>query len=280
MGRETKIEWCHHTFSPWRGCARVSPGCANCYAETMAKRTGRHGTWGPAGERVVSSDAYWRQPLRWDRAAAKAGERPRVFCASMADVFEDRDDLAPHRARLFRLIEQTPNLDWLLLTKRPENIRPMLSFQQAGPIDNLWLGTSVEDQRRADERIPPLLAAPAAVRFLSVEPLIEPVRLALDGIHWVIVGGESGPGARPCHVEWIRSIVRQCREAGVPCFTKQLGAVPILGAVEPGWPLGRVFEADDSGEMVRVRLRDRKGGDPQEWPSDLRVRETPTGDPR
>ena len=256
MGADSKIEWTHHTFNPWRGCAKVSPGCAHCYAEAMAKRTGIHGTWGPEGERVVSSDAYWAQPLRWDRAAAKAGERRRVFCASMADVFEARDDLHEPRSRLFSLILATPHLDWLLLTKRPENVEIIApeSWMDGFP-KNVWLGTTVEDQQRADERIPHLLAVPAAVRFLSVEPLLGPVDIEpylphgcrgcnhpgnllpawnehgrcseCDGtgqepaIDWVIVGGESGPGARPCDVAWIRDVVRQCREAGVAVFLKQ-----------------------------------------------------------
>lgn len=270
MGADSKIEWTHHTFNPWRGCAKVSPGCAHCYAEAMAKRTGIHGTWGPEGERVVSSDAYWAQPLRWDRAAAKAGERRRVFCASMADVFEARDDLHEPRSRLFSLILATPHLDWLLLTKRPENVEIIApeSWMDGFP-KNVWLGTTVEDQQRADERIPHLLAVPAAVRFLSVEPLLGPVdlRAYLDGstrwsvrtnatrIDWVIVGGESGPGARPMHPSWAVSVVEHCREAGIPCFFKQAGSV-----------LAR-----------QMGFQDAKGGDMNEWPSAWRVREFPRG---
>lgn len=291
MGADSKIEWTHHTFNPWWGCVKVSPGCAHCYADTFAKRVGQR-VWGPDAPRRFFGDKHWREPLKWNRDAATAGVRRRVFCASMADVFEDRSDLVEPRERLFRLIEQTPHLDWLLLTKRPENIRPMLSFQQAGPIDNIWLGTTVEDQERADERIPHLLAAPAAVHFLSVEPLLGPVNLLrrfrvsedttvepLTGVYevthepcpnlthgggmqvvpggpridWVIVGGESGPGARPMHPSWAVSVVEQCREAGTPCFFKQAGSV-----------LAR-----------QMGFRDAKGGDMNEWPSAWHVREFP-----
>ena len=125
MGAESKIEWTDHTFNPWWGCEKVSPGCAHCYADAFAKRLG-HGTtrpklWGPGSERKVASEAMWREPIKWNRSAEKAGKRARVFCASMADVFEDRPDLLVPRARLFRLVAATPHLDWLLLTKRPEN---------------------------------------------------------------------------------------------------------------------------------------------------------------
>lgn len=176
MGAETKIEWCDHTFNPWIGCTKVSPGCANCYAAvntfTRAQRAHGRELWGPDAARHVTSEAKWREPIRWDAAAKAAGIRRRVFCASMADVFEDRPDLAEPRARLAYVIGKTPNLDWLLLTKRPENIARLWITDVVPP--NVWLGTTVEDQERADERIPHLLAVPAAVRFLSVEPLLSP----------------------------------------------------------------------------------------------------------
>lgn len=301
MGEATKIEWAHHTFNPWRGCTHVSPGCEHCYAETLANRfPGTHGTWGAGGTRVVSADAYWRQPLKWDRAAAEAGERHRVFCASLADVFEDRPDLVEPRLRLFSLIADTRNLDWLLLTKRPENALRFfevaadymgLALADLVPWPNLWLGTSVEDQRRADERIPHLLACPAAVRFLSCEPLLGPVDLdgrtpvgdpwLPSGLHpssgfvdWIIVGGESGPGARPMDLAWARSLVAQGRTAGVPVFVKQLGARPMRAHHQPDQGMGaRLVKVERDG--VFYTLRDRKGGDPEEWPEDLRVREFP-----
>lgn len=300
MSENSKIQWTHHTFNPWWGCQRVSPGCENCYAETFAHRLGRD-LWGPRAARRFFGDAHWSEPLKWDRAAAKAGERHRVFCASMADVFEDRADLLPHRARLFRLVADTPHLDWLLLTKRPENAQRLwadAAFEANGPQDvagllwrpNVWLGTTVEDQRRAEERIPDLLAVPALVRFLSCEPLLGPVDLThlrddegarwnvLEmGISWVIVGGESGNGARPFAVEWARSLVEQCRGSRRAVFVKQLGAVPVV----LGEPTGEFRTRPETGERQyeisaeRLTLSSRKGGDPSEWPEDLRVREFP-----
>lgn len=314
MAKDSGIQWTHHTFNPWWGCARVSPGCEHCYAETFAKRTG-HKVWGVQSPRRMFGDKHWNEPLAWDRAAAKAGERHRVFCASMADVFEDREELHEPRARLWRLIGDTPSLDWLLLTKRPENADRLAraaalhAWDGGGPdrptwLPNVWLGTTVEDQKRADERIPHLLDVPAKVRFLSCEPLLESVNIS-QGIHcdgcgyskvdkaeqmdhhlcarpsglldWVIIGGESGPGARPFDVSWARSLVRQCRAAGVAPFVKQMGSHPIWnGIAGPGehWP-DHVETTSTSGHGWRVRLQDGHGGDMAEWPEDLRVREFP-----
>lgn len=282
MGQDSHIQWTHHTFNPWRGCTHVSPGCEHCYAETLSKRNpATLGTWGANGTRAMASESYWRQPERWNRAAEKAGERRRVFCASLADVFEDRPELVWPRARLFALTSRTPHLDWLLLTKRPENARRMIEdlhqLWLADVAPNVWLGTTVEDQRRADERIPILLGTPAAVRFLSCEPLLGPVDLTMvgaaqvspthrlginylarDGMHldWLIVGGESGAKARPMDLAWARSLVEQGRAAEVPVFVKQLGARPTAaGHLGP--------------------LRHRAGGDPGEWPNELRVRQFP-----
>lgn len=309
--KDSAIQWTHHTFNPWRGCTKVSPGCTNCYADTLSKRNPKTlGRWGPDGTRVVGTDAYWRQPLAWDRAAAKAGERRRVFCASLADVFEDwpgllldtsgnvvhvgdynlgqnrRATLDDARRRLWDIVEATPNLDWLLLTKRPENIARMVppSWLRS-PRPNVWYGTTVEDQQRADERVPVLCAVPAFLRFLSVEPLLGSVVLtpwlgnivgyefrpgvsvapdaltARRGIGWVIVGGESGGGARPLSIGWVRSIQHQCREACVACFVKQLGARPVV---------------EQYDQTVPLELANGHGGDPDEWPADLRVREFPS----
>ena len=228
MGEFSKIEWCTHTFNPWIGCAKVSDGCKFCYAETlMDTRYGRV-EWGVNGTRVRTSDANWRKPLAWNRAAEKAGRRVRVFCASLADVFEDRPELVAWRQDLYDLIEATPHLDWLLLTKRPENVMGLDSVPVFAALDNVWIGTSVEDQAAADERIPHLLWIPARVRFLSMEPLLGPVDIgrflgeSYSAI-WVIVGGESGPKARPMHPAWVRSIRDQCVEAGVPFLFKQWG---------------------------------------------------------
>lgn len=236
MGKDSKIEWTHHTFNPWIGCVKVSPGCAHCYAEAQNKRWGRD-LWGSAKPRQITSDAYWKQPHAWNADAEAAGERKRVFCASMADVFEDREDLIEQRARLWCLIAATPALDWLLLTKRPENLLRMVPWMASDgkPWSNVWLGTTCEDQRRADERIPHLLQVPAVVRFLSCEPLLGPVSIAPHleinmrtepitvNIDWVIAGGESGHGARPMHPGWARSLRDQCEEFGVSFFFKQWG---------------------------------------------------------
>lgn len=221
MGQNSKIQWCHHTFNPWIGCQKVSAECEHCYAEgetfVRIQRSRGRELWGNRlrSERHVTSDANWRKPIAWNRAAEQVGERHRVFCASLADVFEARDNLDEPRARLFALIEATPALDWLLLTKRPENVMEMVpSSWRTGFPPQVWLGTSCGTQAAADERIPHLLRTPAAVRFLSCEPLLGPVDLTrpapgevdaafaagfgasyapslLDGIHWVIIGGES-----------------------------------------------------------------------------------------
>jgi protein gp37 len=255
--QNSKIEWTDHTFNPWWGCIRVSPGCEHCYAETLANRYG-HAVWGPAKTtpRRMMSENYWRQPIKWNEAARQSRQRSRVFCASMADVFEDHPQLVEPRRRLFNLIWQTQHLDWLLLTKRPENIigmldripiRDGLSVWDVWPeqFPNVWLGTSCEDQQRADERIPHLLKVPARVRFLSCEPLLGPVdvsrylppapgaswahetMLAWDEdtpfVDWIICGGESGHGARPMHPGWARGLRDQCKAAGVPFFFKQWG---------------------------------------------------------
>lgn len=261
MGENSRISWTDHTFNPWIGCSKVSAGCDNCYAErNFGLRLGK-ATWGPSGTRIVTNPDYWKQPLRWNRNAEKTGTRPKVFCASLADVFEDRPDLIEPRERLWRLILATPALDWLVLTKRPENIAWMLPaympnyIAEAGLMnqeeirENLWLGTTVEDQAAADERIPELMKIPAAVRFLSCEPLlesIEPLSIKFPGqIDWVIVGCESGPNRRPCSLDWVRSLRDRCQVDGVPVFIKQL---------------------DIGGQVVKEL---------DQFPDDLRIREVP-----
>ncbi len=216
MAENSKIEWCDHTFNAWEGCEKVSAGCAHCYAERRDRQYHDGGHWGPSGTRKMMSEVYWRQPLKWEKVTKEPcficsdracpcecgnKSRPRVFCSSLADVFEDRPELIAPRRRLFKLIQATPNLDWLLLTKRPESIH-RLTYQAIDPFDdpecefniagepngldvaefgelypNVWLGTTVENQEQADKRIPELLKIPAKVRFLSCEPLLGPVRL-------------------------------------------------------------------------------------------------------
>lgn len=255
MSENSNIEWTDHTFNPWEGCQKVGPGCDHCYAETRNARFGG-GTainWGPGAPRRRTSASNWNKPLAWNAAHdaffAAHGRRQRVFCASLADVFDNEVDTA-WRMDLFSLIAQTPNLDWLILTKRIGNVMKMCSgdglmFDMI--CSRVWLGATIVNQEEADRDIAKLLAVPARVRFLSMEPLLGPVDLcniphplrakgadwvrlqALatngigEGINWVIVGGESGPGARPMHPDWARDLRAQCAAAGVPFLFKQWG---------------------------------------------------------
>lgn len=319
MSEDTKIEWTDYTWNPWEGCTKVSPGCLHCYAETRNHRFGGD-NWGRGKPRRKTVD--WKKPVRWNRQPwicddcgtphavpgaicmkdgcdCETKHRARVF-PSLCDVW-DEEVLIEWLADLCELIFRTPNLDWLLLSKRPElaynrmhtamdkcfmGARPMMiDWLDGKPPENVWLGTSVEDQQRADERIPALLKIPAKVRFLSAEPLLGPVDLwgarydnpnggktgAVSSwkpsVDWVIAGGESGPGARPCSIKWIRDVVQECKAAEVPCFVKQLGSFP----VEPEWN-------PKLGSHRRIELNHPKGGEPAEWSEDLRVREFPKVD--
>lgn len=226
-----------YTFNPWLGCTKVSDGCKHCYAESLMDHRYGKVKWGPTGQRQRTSAANWRKPLQWNRQAeaqvSAGGRRPRVFCASLADVFEDNLQLVEWRDELFTMIEKTPYLDWLLLTKRPHRIMEDVpaAWRRWFP-DNVWLGTSIENQEAADQRIPELLSVPAKVRFLSCEPLLGEVSLrrwappsagwAPSPIHWVIVGAESGHGARPMNLDWARSLRDQCQAASVSFFFKQM----------------------------------------------------------
>ncbi len=226
MSEQTGISWCDHTFNPWWGCTKVSPACTHCYAETFSKRVGLK-VWGAGSERRFFGQKHWAEPLKWNHKAIKDGTRRRVFCASMADVFEDRPDLVEERARLFDVIDETPALDWLLLTKRPENLARMVPPYWGGKVwPNVWLGTTVENQQYADERIPHLLDVDCAVRFLSVEPMLGPITLTpetLMQLDWIIAGGESGAHCRTSEPDWFRSLRDQCHAAGVYFHFKQWG---------------------------------------------------------
>lgn len=228
MAKDSKIEWTHHTFNPWWGCAKVSPACKHCYAEAWAKRVGSS-VWGKQAPRRFFGDAHWKEPLRWNREADREGMKRRVFCASMADVFERKAELNVWRKRLWNLIDETPSLDWLLLTKRPQNIRSMAPWEEEWP-ENVWLGCTAENQKWADERVPLLLQIPARVRFLSCEPLLGPLDLkpyfsddSAMSIQWVIAGGESGPHSRPMNPEWVRVLRDQCLHSEVAFHFKQWG---------------------------------------------------------
>lgn len=264
MGEVTAISWCDHTFNPWIGCTKVSPACDGCYAEAlMDKRYGRV-EWGAPGKgvgtRSRTSKSNWRQPIRWNKKAMESGTRPFVFCSSLADVFDNQVPIE-WRRDLFELIIKTPYLVWLLLTKRPQNIVRMYgaAFDMPWP-RNAAIGTTVEDQTRADVNVPALLAAKAelnpAFSFLSCEPLLGPIDLQYPisiwpegpagccsgrdcgcmglpvdppliwGIDWVITGGETDQGghrARPTHPDWFRSLRDQCAAAGVAFHHKQNG---------------------------------------------------------
>jgi protein gp37 len=250
MAKNSRIEWTTHTFNPWWGCVKVSPACKHCYAESWAKRVGSN-VWGIKAERRFFGDKHWAEPLKWDTLAAKSGERARVFCASMADVFEDRRDLDIHRARLWELIEATPNLDWLLLTKRPEIVTQLSPWHADWPA-NVWLGTTVETQEYACERLPHLTAIPAAVRFISAEPLLGPIDIApwASELDWVITGGESGPKARPSSPSWFRDLLNTCMAHDVAFHFKQWGD----WAPGQGIPLAkaRMETVADGTTMIRV----------------------------
>lgn len=268
--KASKIEWTRSTFNPWWGCERVSPGCAHCYAEAFAKRTG-HDIWGGSADRRFFGDKHWNEPLRWNAEAAKTGEPWRVFCASMADVFEDRPDLSAPRARVFDLIAKTPALTWLLLTKRPENMTRLAPAAWAtGWPSNVWAGTTVEDKARLS-RIDHLRRVPAVVRWLSLEPLIEDLgTVDFAGIAWAIIGGESGGGSRPFNAAWARSLLAQMRGQGVAPHVKQLGAKPFDGELTRAWN-------DWNTDPNWLKLKDyAKGADVSEWPEDLRIRAYPS----
>lgn len=241
MSENTKIEWADHTFNPWIGCTKVGPGCDNCYAKADFEDRKHRVIWGAGQAR--SRTKTWGDPVRWNRQHAvffsEHRRRQRVFCASLSDVFDNEVD-PQWRVELFELIAKTPNLDWLILTKRIGNAHAMLNATietmahgindwDVAPWPNVWIGATIVNQEEADRDIPKLLAVPAAKRFLSMEPLLGLVDLGFDlpwrtpHVDWIIVGGESGTGARPMHPEWVRGLRDQCQAAGVPFLFKQWG---------------------------------------------------------
>ncbi len=252
MGENSKIEWTDHTFNPWIGCTKVSPGCDHCYAEAWSKRSGLV-QWGNHLRRRTS-ESNWQRPVKWDEQAPvfkrENGHRPRVFCASLADAFDNQAD-SSWRKDLFALIRECDRLDWLLLTKRPQNIAKMLPSNWGAGYDNVWLGITAEDQSRFDQRWPLLQQIPAVVRFISYEPAIGPLRLPKKGPFpdWLISGGESGGGARPMQPQWARDIIADCRLKGVVPFHKQWGSYrnnPFV--VEEGMSLAEAKSMDPYGK--------------------------------
>lgn len=349
----SNIAWCDNTFNPWRGCVEESPACDNCYAREMSKRNPAVlGTWGNDGDggtRIVASETQWRLPVAWNRNAAATGTRARVFCASIADVFEDwrgpmltaaglpywwcggsmsnspipahqtggmfdrlvtMDDI---RGRLWDLIRETPNLDWLLLTKRSDRIKTCLppdwSIER---YPNVWLGVTAENQEWAEKRIPHLMRLEAAVRFVSFEPLLGEIDLrrlkfadtsgwwnALTGelttrinfndgstgfaeteqpiarpLDWAIIGGESGHKARRMPLDTVRRLMGQLQPYGIATFVKQLGARAT--DAENGIAGHTLDVPHEARPLISLRLADRAGADPAEWPARYRVQELPT----
>lgn len=301
MSEATTIAWADSTFNPWVGCTKVGPGCDGCYAEALMDRRMGRVKWGAGQPRRRTSGSYWRQPLAWNRKAAESGKPWRVFCGSLCDVL-DNEVPEDWSNDLWELILTTPHLTWMLLTKRISNARRMLPWADDAecPVPaNVWLGATVVTQEEADRDIPKLLEVPAAVRFLSIEPMLGPVSFRwapwagnykpgwrergevqdhLDGlrkIDWLIVGGESNqPGhrARPFNIEWAREIVRQCKEAGTPVFIKQVGALVDCAECDA---TGHRIEPPGYAFAPTLICADRAGADPSEWPADLRVREWP-----
>lgn len=307
---KTNILWTDATVNFWWGCSKVSAGCKNCYAEKLSNKDGED-LWGPGKKRRHLTKRTRGLAYRLDRAAKASGTRTKAFCSSMSDWLDPEVPLV-WLWDVLHTIAQTPHLDWQLLTKRPELWRTRLQavvdefpmtdgahmawgwLAGAAP-DNVWLGVSVEDVSTLP-RISTLLSIPASVRFVSMEPLLAPLHIdkfvglqdgyawhdclcneshpddrpcsvcdarlslgAASGLHWVIVGGESGPDARPCHQDWIRNIVQHCKASGIAVFVKQLGKVSLAGK-----------------DNLRYETAHPKGGDIEEFPYDLQVREFPT----
>lgn len=305
MAADTNISWASDTVNFWWGCDEVSPACDFCYARELDKRYkfGGETHWGSRATRWQRVEAAQKELLRNNRRAAKKGVRRRQFINSMSDFFEDREDLDDPRLMALETFRQCRNLDLLLLTKRPQRVFPILQrvFDLAlshvmlelsdmlkawlfgGAPENIWLGTTAENQQWADIRTPHLLRTPAVIHWVSYEPALGPIDFSQwlgiehdrDGswryksdlpkepqLDWIICGGESSQGgaeARPFDLEWARDTIRQCRAAGIAPFVKQLGANPI----------------DMLDGYESVRLRDRSGADPSEWPEDLRFQEFP-----
>jgi protein gp37 len=289
MADKTLISWCDATWNPWIGCTKVSDGCSKCYAAQSLPVKFQGVEWGHGQPRKRTSGPYWDKPSQWNRKAEKEGRRLKVFCASLADIF-DSEVPEEWRNDAFEVIRKTPHLDWLLVTKRPRIMESYVKDVRGWPWSNVWLLTSVEDQKTADLRIPILLRTPAAVRGISYEPALSDVNLerylylqfrdteryervkgyyvnaarCLTRLDWVIIGGESGKDARPFHINWANRTVAACQKAGVSVFVKQLGSNPIDS-----------HYCEEACGDHDLTFKDKKAADMEEWPEDLRVREFP-----
>lgn len=256
MGKKTGISWTDSTWSSHWGCTEVSPACDNCYAREVATRFWpKEYLWATSGPRRFFPDKHWNQLVHWDAQAANRGIPRKVFVNSMSDTFEDRRDLDPVRDRLFQIIEKTPFLIYQLLTKRADKFEGMIpkSWAEKGWPKNVWMGVTAENQRRWDERVPFLLKCGAAVKWVSAEPLLSDIVADYAGIDWIVVGGESGVGARRMAPEWANNILVRCASSGTKYFMKQKGAVL---AAEMG-------------------CKEKSGKNPAEWPEWMRVQEFP-----
>lgn len=239
MGKDSSIEWTTHTYNPWRGCHKVSPGCKYCYMFTeQAERRVNPNIVVRAAERTFTA------PLRWKEPAY-------IFTCSYSDFFIEEADL--WRDEVWEIIKKTPHLTYQILTKRPANILDRLPSDWGNGYPNVWLGVSTENQDLFDIRVPQVLEIPARLYFISAEPLLGPLSVSKYNLQWVIVGGESGFNARPMELVWVYDIIKECSKAGLPVFIKQLGTY---------WAKG-------------MRARQKKGQDPNEWPPVLRIREMP-----
>jgi protein gp37 len=268
MAEKTGIAWTDSTKNFWIGCTKVGPGCDNCYAEAGDKRYHGGVHWGAGAERLLTSDKNWDEPYRWNRKAEQSGVRRKVFCASQSDVFDNETPSAWHD-RMWKVIKETPFLDWQLVTKRVGNIAKMLPADWGTGYPNVWLIITVVNQDEVDRDVPKLLKIPAVVRGLSMEPQLGAVVIPdawLDGsytngatIDWIISGGESMPNApesaRPYHLEWAEYAIALARRHGKAAFFKQTG--------HNAWWHGERFVVN------------KKGDDPSGWPEALQVRDFP-----
>jgi protein gp37 len=230
MGENSAISWTDNTFNPWIGCTKVSPGCDHCYAEADFDHRKHRVTWGTGNPRSRTSESYWRNPFKWNREAAKTGERPRIFCSSLADVFDNEVPLE-WRDDLWGVIRATPLLRWMLLTKRIGNVLKMVPPDW--PFPHVGIMATIVNQEEWDRDFPKLMSVPTPWRGVSAEPLLGPIDIGQARPDWVITGGESGPRARPIDAAWVRSLRDQCARNGTAFHHKQWGGLrPKQGGCE------------------------------------------------